>query len=138
MTHIRYLIPEKNPSNSSKREAHLCCHSRVNQGSTIAAAHAANALPMLVTSDQFKSVAGSTERSKQACGLLKTGGTLPPIMAEMYRLDDFGDVNFEDVGSPSAREALTGQRKDHDHPHNWSNAASGRVGLLSACTVAST
>jgi hypothetical protein len=134
MTHLRYMLPEKPSNNSGKGEAHFCCHTNIKRGSTIAASHAANALPMLVTSEQFKSVADPTERSNLACDLLKRGGNLPPVMS-MYAPDDFSKVEFEHVHQ-SRWEAHTGQKWQNDHPYNWSNAASGRVALVSAWSQA--
>jgi hypothetical protein len=51
----------------------------------------------------------------------------------MYAHDDFSNVGFEKV-QQSEWEAHTGQKLKDDYPYNWSNAASGRVALVSACT----
>jgi hypothetical protein len=134
MAHLRYMIPERPSNYSGKVEAHYCCHTDVKRGSTIAASHAANALPMLVTSEHFKSVADPIERSHIACNHLKRGGDLPLVMS-MYALDDFSKVDFVNV-QQSEWEAHTGQKMQDDHPYNWRNAASGRVALVSACTEA--
>lgn len=132
MIHLRYMLPEKASNNSGKTELHFCCHTYVKPGSTIAARHAANALPMLITSEHFKSGPNPTERSNVACSILKRGGNLPPVMS-MYADDDFSKVEFINV-QHSEWEGNTGQKLKDDHPYNWSNAASGRVALVSACT----
>jgi hypothetical protein len=128
------MVPERPSNNSGKGEAHFCRHTNIKRGSTIAASHAANALPMLVTSEHFKSGPDPAERSDMACNLLKRAGHLPPVMS-MYAHDDFSNVSFEKV-QQSEWEAHTGQKLKDDHPYNWSNAASGRVALVSACTEA--
>jgi len=125
MTHLRYMLPEKASNNSGKTEPHFCCHTYVERGSAIAASHAANALPMLVTSEHFKSVADPAQRTDIACNILKRGGDLPPVMS-MYALDDFSKVEFVNV-QQSEWEGHTGKKLKDDHPYNWSNAASGRV-----------
>lgn len=125
------MTPERPSHGSCKGELHFCCHTKVEGSSSIAASLAANALPILVTSEDFKSGPDPTERSIIACDLLKLARNLPPSMS-MYAGDDFSKVDFIPVPL-SEWEDHTGQNLQDDHPFNWSNAASGRVALVSAC-----
>lgn len=130
------MVPDRDPDNLCKKESHLCCHTHVEPGSTVAASHAGNALTAMITSEEYKSVADPTERSYRACNDLRSGQTLPLCMM-MYAGDDFSDVTFKKVLQPRWEE-YTGQKQENDHPHNWSNVASGRTVPVSAYTIQDT